>query len=1198
MTSPIDTELLPPSGAGARLPALGAPESSPEFLARVKEILETLLGRRGSSQWDRAVTFRDLYESGLAQPGGFGAGAGGAGAVLAALPPSIYAMMLTRMEADLRNSAVFKTLQRQIGSLDDLAIFPDEIRSQLTQAIADVARQRQADIQTVEHKIQTSALSMASRLTEITASLNQAAAGVRSLDAAYADQMRALATSLTQVAASLGNLGGVTVEEKFLAQADVNDGLLGQWSVKIQLDADGHPIIAGIGLSVEAPVAGPATSNLVFQADKFGFFSNGGAVMPFGIDGTTGQVFINGALLINAGGKTLGGVVDDMITYVGEFAAAPDPALYAVNNVYKNTTDGNSYILKAGTPNAWALWMEKGGAGTPGAPGTPGANAKNLSLSATSQVFQITKASANAPASITFIANPQNLAGTPAFSVTAGSATLGAGADGMSKVLTFANMASDAVTVQVAQDGLTDSVTVIKVREGSDAITGLLTNEAVTLTADSAGTVASFAGAGGTFMVFDGTADKTGSAGVTYAVASQTACTVSISTTGVYTVSSMSADNASAVLQATYRGVVLQKTLSLSKSKAGLNGTGSAYVVISDTGQVFARANVSASYAPASLTLTATPFGGTATYQWQYWTGTAWSDISGETAATLIVGSGSFTSARTYQVLATIGGTVYTDQTTLVQVTGGTNAVTGFLTNESATVPASTTGTVSSFANANGTFKVFDGLTDETGTVGVTYSANSISAGLTISIASSGAYTVTALSNDSGNATLRAVYNGVTIDKVYTIVKAKTGATGATGTGSTGPQGQRGTVNIASAGNSSWTDSAANAAISGAGYGSPIDRDVVTLYGTSFSETRFYSSGSWLVLSAYINGNMLVTGTLSCAKLQADTMTGQTYRTAASGQRVTINESSNNLIKVYDSSGMNVASFGGGSGYLTVQAGPSSPGIFATCASSATHAIIASASAGNGISASAGGTGAGVITTNSSSGPALSAQGSSGPGATISSSTGNALVITGGANGIVQSGGGANFLFGILPVSDNSYSLGASSNRWANVYVASGVISTSDARTKTDVAPSDLGLDFIAALRPVKYRQIVAQNVVTFETVELEPARQFTDDFGDTVEIPAVTESRQIVTPRAGVRFHYGLIAQEVRAALVAAGTEDAACWTLADPADPDSQQALRYEEFIAPLIKATQELSAIVTAQQARIDALEARVAQLETTP
>ena len=64
---------------------------------------------------------------------------------------------------------------------------------------------------------------------------------------------------------------------------------------------------------------------------------------------------------------------------------------------------------------------------------------------------------------------------------------------------------------------------------------------------------------------------------------------------------------------------------------------------------------------------------------------------------------------------------------------------------------------------------------------------------------------------------------------------------------------------------------------------------------------------------------------------------------------------------------------------------------------------------------------------------------------------------------------------------------------------------------------------------------------------------------------------------------------EEVREALdsVAPGV-DFAGWVLENKDDPDSQQALRYEQFIAPLIKAVQE-------QQAQIEALKAEVAALK---
>jgi hypothetical protein len=106
-------------------------------------------------------------------------------------------------------------------------------------------------------------------------------------------------------------------------------------------------------------------------------------------------------------------------------------------------------------------------------------------------------------------------------------------------------------------------------------------------------------------------------------------------------------------------------------------------------------------------------------------------------------------------------------------------------------------------------------------------------------------------------------------------VMAQDGANGNSGTN--GADGKRGTVTIAyPISGSAWSDSSANTAISTAGYGTPINRDIVTLYNSAsgYSETRFRDGTSWLALTSYINGNMLVSGTLSANKITGGTLSG------------------------------------------------------------------------------------------------------------------------------------------------------------------------------------------------------------------------------------------------------------------------------------------------------------------------------------
>lgn len=136
---------------------------------------------------------------------------------------------------------------------------------------------------------------------------------------------------------------------------------------------------------------------------------------------------------------------------------------------------------------------------------------------------------------------------------------------------------------------------------------------------------------------------------------------------------------------------------------------------------------------------------------------------------------------------------------------------------------------------------------------------------------------------------------------------------------------------------------------------------------------------------------------------------------------------------------------------------------------------------------------------------------------------------------VIAGDGSARFAAALRPAADNSQTLGTSDARWSAVWAATGTIETSDMRLKTGIAPSDLGLDFILALNPVRYR------------------------WRDALADEAV---------------HYGLLAQEVLAAATRQGVPGFGGHILVDADDPDSQQALRYSSFIAPLIAAVQALA------------------------
>jgi len=153
------------------------------------------------------------------------------------------------------------------------------------------------------------------------------------------------------------------------------------------------------------------------------------------------------------------------------------------------------------------------------------------------------------------------------------------------------------------------------------------------------------------------------------------------------------------------------------------------------------------------------------------------------------------------------------------------------------------------------------------------------------------------------------------------------------------------------------------------------------------------------------------------------------------------------------------------------------------------------------------------------------------------------------------------------PITDNTTLLGGAGFRWSQVWAANGTIQTSDQRTKTEIANATLGADFVKALRPVSYKWI-------------EGGKQ---DTGERDE-----DGNYIYKSVPGERTHWGFIAQEVKEAVDTAGV-DFGGWVLTDKDDPDSQQALRYDQFIAPLTKALQETMAELEALKAKVAALEA---------
>lgn len=116
-----------------------------------------------------------------------------------------------------------------------------------------------------------------------------------------------LATAVKQVAVDDGD-GAIALEERFVAQKTLDDGLLAQWTLKV--DANGR--VGGIGLAAEVPEPGVSTIDFAVRADRFWIAAPSGTdlgVIPFTVltsptvisgDTIPAGTYINDAFIRNA----------------------------------------------------------------------------------------------------------------------------------------------------------------------------------------------------------------------------------------------------------------------------------------------------------------------------------------------------------------------------------------------------------------------------------------------------------------------------------------------------------------------------------------------------------------------------------------------------------------------------------------------------------------------------------------------------------------------------------------------------------------------------------------------------------------------------------------------------------------------------------------------------------------------------------
>lgn len=159
----------------------------------------------------------------------------------------------------------------------------------------------------------------------------------------------------------------------------------------------------------------------------------------------------------------------------------------------------------------------------------------------------------------------------------------------------------------------------------------------------------------------------------------------------------------------------------------------------------------------------------------------------------------------------------------------------------------------------------------------------------------------------------------------------------------------------------------------------------------------------------------------------------------------------------------------------------------------------------------------------------------------------------------------------LLPSGTLAFDLGSSSLLWNTVYVKDGIITPSDRDIKTDIYPSDLGIDFINSLQPVSYKFINGTSGRTHYGLIAQDVEQvLVDKNKSSFEFGGIVKNRsqiRVVKPtleEREVNTGSGSYMEYISSSYI----------EMVDNPDKEFDYMLRYTEFISPMIKSIQELS------------------------
>ena len=468
-----------------------------------------------------------------------------------------------------------------------------------------------------------------------------------------------------------------------------------------------------------------------------------------------------------------------------------------------------------------------------GTAGLPGSAAKMLTITSDSPVFSFPSSSSSTAIddTIELIINQQNLSatvdvndlvikdssGNPLTDPTLAPSSLTNNTGLVSGSITFSGTLSGDKTklpldITISQDGLTDSLKIFKVEgggdgvNGTDAVSAFLTNESHTFPADFSGSIASFVGGSTDMEVFEGVTNSTSN----YVISSSRGLGVVASDSGnTVTVTALGHDSGSVKITATSGSTVLSKTMSLTKARQGgdgsdgssaklLFGTLNSQVMAFDSASdststptfvefSFQQQNLSAAIGSGDITIALNGGGNITGFGFDN------SDVTNGTGivsgsirfggANNAGGMGSNKEKFPVTISATKDG--LQDAVKIFKVeggadgAGGVDAITALLTNDSHTLPVSSSGNVISYAGASTDILVFQGTSDVTDNY--TINTGSVSSHITTNTSGDKVTITNSTTPFSGSVVITATSASVSLSKTMSISQALQGDDGAPG---------------------------------------------------------------------------------------------------------------------------------------------------------------------------------------------------------------------------------------------------------------------------------------------------------------------------------------------------------------------------------------------------------------------------------